>query len=114
MNKVKGFTLIELMIVIAIIGVLGAISIPAYQSYTKKANDAACLSEMKFYASLFVSEKIAENGSIDNLPIASSLKHCNYSAPDDLAVTELTATAIRGTGGVITCDINGKALCEIH
>jgi len=45
-NK-KGFTLIELMIVIAIIGILAAIAIPKFSEYRRKAYDSAALSDLK-------------------------------------------------------------------
>lgn len=46
MNAQKGFTLIELMIVVAIIGILAAIAIPAYQDYVAKSKLAAAYSDV--------------------------------------------------------------------
>ena len=57
MNKQKGFTLIELMIVVAIVGILAAIAIPAYQDYTIRARVTEGLS-MASAAKVTVSENM--------------------------------------------------------
>ncbi|CAN2049513.1 type IV pilus assembly protein PilA [Candidatus Magnetomoraceae bacterium gMMP-1] len=51
-SKDQGFTLVELMIVIAIIGILAAIAIPNFLSYQKKSYDAAAKTEAKNFYSM--------------------------------------------------------------
>ena len=67
-NQQAGFTLIELMIVVAIIGVLAAISYPSYQQYVIKSKRTDMMSEMHNIASQIESRKLAQ-GSYSNVLI---------------------------------------------
>ncbi|WP_318469804.1 pilin [Photobacterium leiognathi] len=62
MKKQQGFTLIELMIVVAVIGVLSAIAIPAYQGYVIKSEAASGLATLRSLQTN-VDTYIADNGS---------------------------------------------------
>ncbi|KQW90445.1 fimbrial protein [Acinetobacter sp. Root1280] len=64
MNAQKGFTLIELMIVVAIIGILAAIAIPQYQNYIAKSQVSRVMSEtgaIKTAIETCLNDGIAEN-----------------------------------------------------
>lgn len=65
-----GFTLIEMMIVVAIIGVLAAIAYPSYQGYVERVNRADMMSEMQQIASRIESNKINYK-RYDRIPLSS-------------------------------------------
>ena len=62
MKNKKGFTIIELVIVISVIAILSAVLIPTFSSVTKKAKESAALSEA---SSALTAVLVEENGALD-------------------------------------------------
>lgn len=104
--KQKGFTLIELMIVVAIIGILAAIAIPAYQNYTVRARVLEGFS-LAAPAKTAVAESIQSTGGV----LPANAAAAGYTPPAATAnvtsigiangIITITYTALAG-GGTIT------------
>ena len=102
MQKIqKGFTLIELMIVVAIIGILAAVAIPAYQDYTVRAKVTEGLS-LAAAAKTSVSEYFSSN---DSLPDTNA--RAGLAAPASISGNNVSSVTV--AAGVITIIYSGAA-----
>lgn len=101
MKKVQqGFTLIELMIVVAIIGILAAVALPAYQDYTIRARVSELLLAASSARTSVTEQCQVNNGcaNITGVTISATNLVANTSAVTAAGVITVNATAAVGAG----------------